>query len=230
MTDLSPSPPATLNLDLDRVRRCGFPEVVYAAGKTVEETCAAAQGLFAAHQRALVTRCRPEQMQALRTCFPQGRFCERSGAMLVGQPPMSHGPIAVISAGTSDEAVAEEAELTALARGVAVHRLRDCGVAGLHRFLTRLPELDDVKALVVVAGFEAALTSVVAGLVSCPVIGCPTSVGYGVCNNGHTALHAMLACCAPGVTVVNIDNGFGAGYAAAGIALQGAPMPGAPQG
>ena len=223
-----PDLPPTLNLDLDRVRRCGFPEVVYAAGKTVDETVAAAQGIYAAHQLALVTRCRPEQMQALRQVFPQARFHDRCGAMLVGQPPLRHGPVAIVSAGTSDEPVAEEAELTALARGVAVRRLRDCGVAGLHRLLTRLPELDGIKALVVVAGFEAALTSVVTGLVSCPVIGCPTSVGYGVCDQGRTALHAMLACCAPGVSVVNIDNGFGAGYAAAAIALQAAPMEAAP--
>lgn len=109
--------------------------------------------------------------------------------------------------------------MTLAARGVAVHRFPDCGVAGLHRLLARLPAIRACRAIVAVAGFEGALPSVLAGLVELPVIAVPTSIGYGVATGGQTALHAMLASCAPGVTVVNIDNGFGAGYAAATIAL-----------
>jgi NCAIR mutase (PurE)-related protein len=210
----------SLDLDTDRQRRLGYPEVIYAAGKTVEETVAAATGIAKAHGQVLVTRCRPEQLTALAEALPEAECYERSGCVLLGAPEPTHGPVAVVSAGTSDGPVAEEAAVTLRARGILVRRLQDCGVAGVHRLLSKTDQLTDCVALVAVAGFEAALTSVVGGLVRCPVIGCPTSVGYGVVDGGWTALRSMLACCAPGVTVVNIDNGFGAGYAAADIARQ----------
>lgn len=214
----------TLNLDLDRASRCGFPEVVYAAGKTVEEVVSAAKRLHQVHGRVLLTRCHQPQLTALQQAFAAGEAYPRSGAFLVNAPAPSHGGVVLISAGTSDEAVAEEAAVTLRARGVAYQRLSDCGVAGLHRLLAQRHLLAEARVVIAVAGFEAALTSVVAGLVSCPVIGCPTSVGYGVCDGGRTALHAMLAGCSAGVTVVNIDNGFGAGFAAASIAKIGPPV------
>lgn len=212
-----------LDLDHQRDRRCGFPEVVYGAGKTTRECVAAATRLAERHGKVLVTRC-AEHLEALSAALPAGTAHSRSGCFALGEPPPTHGPVAVVSAGTSDEAVAEEAALTCRMRGVAVRRLADCGVAGVHRLLRRLGELEGCRAVVAVAGMEAALASVVGGLVACPVIGCPTSVGYGVAEGGWTALRAMLVACAPGITVVNIDNGFGAGYAAAGIALQAAAL------
>ena len=214
----TPHLPVTLDLDLDRVQRCGFPEVVYGAGKTVAEVLGAAKRLFAAHGQVLVTRTDDAAMQALSRAFPMGKARLRSRTFSVGEPTSSHGPVALLSAGTSDEPVAEEAEATLAARGVSCERFRDCGVAGLHRLLAHLPRIRMCCCVVVVAGMDGALPSVVGGLVDLPVIACPTSVGYGVANGGHTALHSMLASCAAGVTVVNIDNGFGAGYAAATIA------------
>ncbi len=207
----------SLDLDLHRDRRLGFPEVVYAAGKSDEECVAACVRLHDAHGRVLATRCRPSQLAALRLALPRGRAWERSGCFTVGLPTPSLGLIAVVSAGTSDEPVAEEAELTARMRGCRVRRFADCGVSGLHRIARHLPALRRARAVIVVAGFEGALPSVVGGLLAAPIIAVPTSVGYGVAAGGHAALNAMLASCAPGVTVVNIDNGFGAGFAAARI-------------
>jgi len=214
----------TLTLDLDRARRCGFPESVFGAGKTVEEIVAAATGLAAAHGRCLVTRAAPEALSALANALPAGTAYPRSRCFALGIPPAIAGPVAVVSAGTSDEPVAEEAALVLALRGVAVERVRDCGVAGLHRLLAHLPKIQGCAAAVCVAGMEGALPSVLGGLVDIPVIACPTSVGYGISAGGHTALHAMLASCAAGITVVNIDNGFGAGYAAATIALRAKPV------
>ncbi|MEK7411852.1 MAG: nickel pincer cofactor biosynthesis protein LarB [Planctomycetota bacterium] len=208
----------SLDLDLHRDRRLGFPEVVYAAGKTDAECVRAAQHLTAAHGKVLITRCRESQLTALRTAFPRGTAHTRSGCFTVGMPKPTRGPIAVVSAGTSDEPVAEEAELTARMRGCRVHRFADCGVSGIHRLARHLAALRRCRAVIVVAGFEGALPSVVGGLVAAPIIAVPTSVGYGAARGGETALCAMLCSCAPGVTVVNIDNGFGAGFAAARIA------------
>jgi pyridinium-3,5-biscarboxylic acid mononucleotide synthase len=207
-----------LDLDLDRLRRCGFPEVVYGAGKTTEEVVAAATRLSQAHGRVLVTRATAEALAALRAALPEGVAYPRSGCFSLGAPAPDCGPVGVLSAGTSDEPVAEETAVTLAARGVAVERFADCGVAGLHRVLGHLDRLRTCAALIVIAGMDGALPSVVAGLVDCPVIGCPTSVGYGVAEGGRAALHAMLASCAPGLLVVNVDNGFGAAYAAATIA------------
>ena len=209
----------TLNLDLDRARRCGFPEVVYGAGKTVSEVLAAATRLAEAHGRVLVTRCSDEALDALARSLPAGHPHPRSHCFCLGEPTASAGPVAVITAGTGDEPVAEECALTLAMRGVRVDRHRDCGVAGLHRLLAKIEDLRRCVCVVVVAGMDGALPSVVGGLLDVPVIACPTSIGYGVAAGGHTALNTMLSSCAAGVTVVNIDNGFGAGYAAATIAL-----------
>lgn len=210
----------TLDLDLHRDRRLGFPEVVYAAGKTDAEVVAACERLAAAHGRVLATRCRPGTLDALRAALPAGTAHPRSGAFCLGLARPTLPAVAVISAGTSDEPVAEEAALTAAMRGCRVVRLPDSGVSGLHRLAGHLPRLRRCCAVVVVAGFEGALPSVVGGLVACPVFAVPTSVGYGVAAGGRAALDAMLASCAPGVAVLNIDNGFGAGFAAARVAQQ----------
>ncbi len=208
----------TLNLDFDRHRRQGYPEVVFGSGKTVNEILAAATRLVEAHGQVLVTRASPEALAALQDTLPKGRVHPRSHCFSYGDPVPTTGPVAVVTAGTSDEPVAEEASVTLAARGVKVERFRDSGVAGLHRVLKHLDAIRQCVAVVVVAGMDGALPSVVGGLIDIPLIACPTSVGYGVATGGHTALNTMLASCSPGVTVVNIDNGFGAGFAAATIA------------
>jgi NCAIR mutase (PurE)-related protein len=217
---LSPTTPipATLDLDLGRPQRCGFPEAVYGAGKTVAEVVAAATTLARAHGLVLVTRANDEALGALAQALPGGVVRPRSHTFCLGEPLPSYGPVAIVSAGTSDEGVAEEAEVTLRMRAVTVRRYADCGVAGLHRLLRHLPGIRECTCAVVVAGMDGALPSVVGGLLDIPVIACPTSVGYGVAAGGHAALNSMLSSCAAGVVVVNIDNGFGAGYAAATIA------------
>jgi NCAIR mutase (PurE)-related protein len=219
------SDPVTLNLDLDRARRCGFPEVVYGEGKTVAEVVSAAGRIAQAHGRVLVTRAAPEALAALAAALPAGTARLRSRTFALGEPAPTHGPVALISAGTADEPVAEECEVTLRLRAVAVRRFNDCGVAGLHRLLARLDEIRACRCAVVVAGMDGALPSVVGGLLDLPVIACPTPVGYGVAEGGRTALNTMLASCAAGVTVVNIGNGFGAGYAAAAIARLAPTLP-----
>ncbi len=208
----------TLNLDHDRERRCGFPEVVYGAGKTVEELIAACRRLVTHHGRVLATRCSDDGLAALGAALPAGSCHQRSRCFSLGTPEATLGPVALISAGTSDEPVVEECAVTLAMRGCRVERFADCGVAGVHRLLDRIDAIRACRCVVVVAGMDGALPSVVGGLVDIPVIGCPTSIGYGVAAGGTVALGTMLASCAAGVTVVNIDNGFGAGFAAASIA------------
>lgn len=207
----------TLHLDFDRARRCGFSEVVFGQGKTVEEVVAAASGLVQHHGHVLVTRTAPEALSALALALPAGTIHQRSRCFTVGTPAATLGPVAVLSAGTSDEPVAEECAVTLAMRGVLVERFRDCGVAGLHRLVGHLERIRACRVAIVIAGMEGALPSVVGGLVDIPIIGVPTSVGYGVAEGGRTALFAMLTSCASGITVVNIDNGFGAGMAAAAM-------------
>jgi NCAIR mutase (PurE)-related protein len=167
----------------------------------------------------LATRASPEQIRAVRRKFPKARIEKAARAVIVGpRPAATGGRVAVVSAGTSDIPIAEEARVTAELMGVKVTAIYDAGVAGLHRILARRRELAESDAVVVVAGMEGALASVVGGLVSCPVIACPTSVGYGASFGGVAALLAMLNSCCPGVSVVNIDDGFGAGYVAGLIA------------
>jgi len=206
-------------LDLQRELRCGHPEVVFGAGKSPEELVAIGRVLVERHQRLLATRVASEGAAALQAALPDARFHPRSRVVTVDRRPdrPGVGGVLVLSAGTSDAAVAEEAALTAAHLGARVETRLDVGVAGLHRLLAQTEALRAAHVLVVVAGMEGALPSVVGGLVGRPVIAVPTSVGYGASFEGLAALLAMLNSCAPGVTVVNIDNGFGAGYAAAQI-------------
>jgi pyridinium-3,5-biscarboxylic acid mononucleotide synthase len=204
-------------LDTQRELRCGFPEVVFGERKTPAELVEIATAIQARHGRLLVTRTTPEGMAALEGALPGCELHPRARAVSLGVPPRGAGEglVLVLSGGTADAPVAEEAELTARMLGARTELLPDVGVAGLHRLLAHLPRLQAARALVVVAGMEGALPSVVGGLVQKPVIAVPTSVGYGASLGGLAALLAMLNSCAAGVTVVNIDNGFGAGYAAA---------------
>lgn len=205
-------------LDLERADRCGFPEVVYGEGKVPAGLVRIVETLHQAGQACLVTRVTEEQAVVLAEAFPQARQ-NRLGrtfflpAQAETSPPL--GRVTVVTAGTADLPVAHEAEATAAALGCETELIADVGVAGLHRLLAQLDRLRQADVLVVVAGMEAALPSVIGGLVACPVIGVPTSVGYGTQFAGLTALLGMLNSCAANVLVVNIDAGFKAGYAAA---------------
>jgi NCAIR mutase (PurE)-related protein len=203
------------NLDHHRMLRRGFPEVVFAEGKTTEQTVRIVGHLLEREGSVLVTRAAPEVADALAAAHPgaERNDLARTVAWRIG-PPTLPGKVLVVSAGTSDLPVAEEAAVTARAFGNAVDTLRDVGVAGIHRLLGQGEKLLDATVLVVAAGMEGALPSVVGGLTDVPVIAVPTSVGYGASFGGLAALLAMLNSCASGVTVVNIDNGFGAGCAA----------------
>lgn len=196
-------------VDTHRAVRTGDPEVVYAAGKSVQQVLDNVAALRRTSGHVLVTRCSDEAADALGGSGP---------TVLVGQPPPARGTVAVLAAGTSDGSVAQEAALTARAFGAGVERVDDVGVAGLHRLVAARPALDRADCLIVVAGMEGALASVVGGLVGTPMVAVPTSVGYGASFGGLAALLAMLNSCAPGVAVVNIDNGFGAGVFAARVA------------
>ncbi|MCC6434880.1 MAG: nickel pincer cofactor biosynthesis protein LarB [Acidimicrobiales bacterium] len=206
-------------IDHHRHLRQGFPEAVYGPGKSPEHCAAVVAELLAAGTGpVLLTRADDEQVKACLAVAPDGA---RHGSTVVWRATApapadsaAHGPVAVLTAGTADLPVAEECDAVLQAHGVAVRRLSDVGVAGLHRLLAGLDRLDGVRAVIVVAGMEGALVSVIGGLVGVPVIAVPTSVGYGAGLDGVTALLAMLASCASGVTVVGIDNGFGAACAA----------------
>ncbi|QDV09694.1 AIR carboxylase [Planctomycetes bacterium Poly30] len=205
-------------LDTDRERRCGHPEIVFGAGKTPEEIVDVMRALHAEHGRALATRIEPAAEAALRAAFGDDvKIDDRARTASVGDPVEATGFVAVISAGTSDGRVAREATITARFLGARVEEFADVGVAGIHRVLHAAPRFREANAIVVAAGMEGALPSVVGGLVDRPVIAVPTSVGYGASFGGLSALLGMLNSCASGVTVVNIDNGFGAGFAAAQI-------------
>ena len=206
-------------LDLDRLRRRGQPEVVYGAGKTAEQLVAIFRAMAEAGQNAFATRVCVERAQAVRQVFPDAVYhpAARTLTRDIVPLPERRGKVAVLCAGTSDVPVAEEAAITAERMGANVVRLFDVGVAGLHRLLSRQEQFADARVLIVVAGMEGALPSVVAGLVDKPIIAVPTSVGYGASFQGIAALLGMLNSCAAGVSVVNIDNGFGAGVAAAMI-------------
>lgn len=206
-------------VDTHRALRKGFPEVIFGAGKTPMQVVKIAAKLFAHEQRVLITRITPEHVRALRKKFKLAVHHELARSVTIERKPLAKraGNIAVICAGTSDLPVAEEAAVTAEIMGNRVTRITDVGVAGLHRVLARLETIQSANVVVVVAGMEGALPSVVAGLVSKPVIAVPTSVGYGASFGGVAALLGMLNSCGSGVTVVNIDNGFGAGYAASQI-------------
>jgi len=206
-------------VDTHRALRCGAGEVVFGEGKTPAELVEIAHAILADQDRLLVTRTHPEGRRALVEGVEGAVAHDRSRSVTVGLPREDEGAglCLVVSAGTSDGAVAEEAELAARMAGVRVERLSDVGVAGIHRLLEHVDRLRSATCLVVVAGMEGALPSVVGGLVDRPVVAVPTSVGYGTGLGGFAAMLAMLNSCAAGVTVVNVDNGFGAGCAAARI-------------
>jgi len=204
-------------VDHHRALRKGFPEVILAQGKTARQIAEIAQRLVARGQHALITRLDEPKAQEVRATLPELRYYPDGRLGALGEPPVPPAGqelILVISAGTADLPVAEEAAVTAELLGNRVDRLYDVGVAGLHRLLASVEKLHAAAVLIVVAGMEGALPSVVGGLVDRPVIAVPTSVGYGASFNGLAALLAMLNSCAPGITVVNIDNGFGAAAAA----------------
>ena len=204
-------------VDHHRALRRGFPEVILGKRKTAAEIAAIARALMRRRHSVLVTRLAPEKMARLKKSLKGLRYNAAARAATWSSRPLraaGRGAVLVVSAGTSDIPVAEEAAVTAEMMGNRVERLYDVGVAGLHRLLENRGKLFSAAVLIVVAGMEGALPSVVAGLVDRPVIAVPTSVGYGASFNGLAALLAMLNSCAGGVTVVNIDNGFGAGFAA----------------
>jgi NCAIR mutase (PurE)-related protein len=205
-------------IDHHRALRRGFPEVVYGAGKTPEQLALIAEKLVARNESLLVTRVDVDGYQAIKERVPGVVYEAAARAVILDQRTKPKLPgVAICSGGTSDQPVAEEAAVTAELMGCVVDRFYDVGVAGIHRILDKREALQAAKAIVVIAGMEGALPSVVAGLVAAPVIAVPTSVGYGASFQGLAPLLAMLNACAPGVSVVNIDNGFGAGYLAAVI-------------
>ncbi|HEY3314192.1 MAG TPA: nickel pincer cofactor biosynthesis protein LarB [Bacillota bacterium] len=208
-------------VDHHRHLRTGFPEVVFCQGKTIQQVLAILDRLARVNSRVMATRAGPELYEAARALWPHAAYREAARVIVLEKPgvktPKRVGRVVVASGGTADIPVAEEAAVTAEVMGAEVERVYDVGVAGLHRLLDKRKVLTAGRVIVAVAGMEGALASVVAGLVDKPVIAVPTSVGYGASFGGLAALLAMLNSCAAGVGVVNIDNGFGAGYLAAQI-------------
>jgi pyridinium-3,5-biscarboxylic acid mononucleotide synthase len=220
-------------LDTDRLSRTGDPEVVYGAGKTPAQTLDLIAALRQAHpdRPALVTRADEEMQEVIASHYADTVIVDpQARAVAIGALPPTRGTVCVVTAGTSDLPVAAEAAFTARAFGAGVTRVTDVGVAGIHRLLASRDALEDADALVVVAGMDGALPSVVGGLTGVPLIAVPTSVGYGASFGGVAALLTMLNSCAPGVVVTNIDNGFGAGVFASRVARRSArpPAPEAP--
>jgi NCAIR mutase (PurE)-related protein len=203
-------------VDHHRALRHGMPEVIFAQGKTSEQVVAIAQRLLENAPNVLITRANPETADAVRAKLPCAEYFPLSRAIRFwgDRSVRGKGSIAVVCAGTSDMPVAEEAQITAEVMGNQVDPIHDVGVAGIHRLMNNRVRLMEARVIVVCAGMEGALPSAVGGLVSCPVIAVPTSVGYGASFHGLAALLGMLNSCASNVTVVNIDNGFGAGYVA----------------
>ncbi|OXM87652.1 nickel pincer cofactor biosynthesis protein LarB [Paenibacillus rigui] len=207
-------------LDVDRERRTGFPEVIFGEGKTAEHICMIFQRFMEHNDRVLATRVSKDKAEFIQSQIADLSYHPEARVLSwvkpnAAVPSQETDYIAVVCAGTSDLPVAEEAALTAEHLGCRVERIYDVGVAGIHRLFRRLDVIRNATAIVVAAGMEGALTSVIGGLVAKPVIAVPTSIGYGASFNGIAALLAMLNSCSPGVSVVNIDNGFGAGYNAA---------------
>lgn len=234
---LSPSAPDAVvdlgyaRVDLDRERRLGLPEVVFGEPKTAEQIVGIVRALHDRGQSALVTRLDAERASEVTRSFPNAVYSVLGRCLTLASGAARRRltrPVAVVTAGTGDLPIAEEAAVTLELAGETVLRLTDVGVAGLHRLLRVLPQLERVSAVVCVAGMEGALPSVLGGLVRVPVFAVPASVGYGVSAGGFAALAGMLSSCSAGITVVNIDNGFGAAMAvlrmAEAIALEQAPV------
>jgi NCAIR mutase (PurE)-related protein len=203
-------------LDVSRRERTAIPEIVYCENKSVEQIIGIGKALYRKHKLVLGTRCLPVLFPKLQRAFPGGRFVKEAHAFRIGRPVEYDitGEVGIISAGTTDIGACEEAAFVLESLGVAVRRIYDVGVAGIHRLFASDGSVRQCDVLIVAAGMEGALPSVVAGLYPQPIIAIPTSVGYGTALSGFTALFAMLTSCAPGVTVVNIDNGVGAAAAA----------------
>jgi len=206
-------------LDHHRELRKGFPEVIFCEGKTTGQVVSIFQKLSEGGRTIIGTRADEEKYEAVKSKLSSAIYYPDARIIQVGDTPepKSKATIAVVTGGTADMPVAEEAAVTAKTMGNQIDRLYDIGVAGMHRMLHNKQRLFDANVIIAVAGMEGALASVVGGMVSCPVIAVPTSVGYGASFNGLSALLSMLNSCAPGISVVNIDNGFGAGYMAAMI-------------
>jgi len=203
-------------LDNHRALRKGFPEVVFCPGKTTEQVVQIVERIRAWNGVAMAARASPEVAQAVQDAVPDASYHAAARMIVAGDaaPPCGRGHVLVLTAGTADIPVAEEAAVTAVTLGSPVERLYDVGVAGIHRLFDNRQHLFAANVLVVVAGMEGALGSVVAGLVDRPIIAVPTSIGYGANFGGLSALLSMLNSCSPGMATVNIDNGFGAGYMA----------------
>lgn len=212
-------------IDTERLTRRGLPEVIYAPGKSSEQIIEILGALRDVGQNGFATRVSPEQAAIVQAALPDAIYHRKARALTLDTVPLPplHGSVAVLCAGTSDIPVAEEAALTAERMGARIERVYDVGVAGLHRLFRRLDVIRAARAVIVVAGMEGALPSVVGGLIDRPIVAVPTSVGYGTSFQGLAALLTMLNSCVPGVTVVNIDNGFGAGVAAGMINRTGDP-------
>lgn len=206
-------------IDHHREIRTGYPEIIYCAGKSVEQVAEIFRVMSEKENNIIGTRANNEMYEAVKIVSPDARYwpMARIISLQKKKPSVAKTTVAIITAGTSDMPVAEEAAITAELLGNKVLRIYDAGVAGIHRLVDKLPEIRKCRVIVVIAGMEGALASVVGGLVDKPVIAVPTSVGYGANFGGISALLAMLTSCSTGVTVVNIDNGFGAGFAASMI-------------
>ena len=204
------------NLDFDRNQRLGFPETVFGANKSAESLLNIARALMEKQQHAFITRMQEEKFLELSRHFDQIQYDKTSGACLIGkileEPEVKS--VAILSGGTSDEFIVNEAYYTLKYLGIGATRFQDIGIAGLHRLLSIKEDLASFRVLIVVAGFEGALPTVVGGLSPLPIIAVPASIGYGVAKDGFTALNSMLSSCANGIVVVNIDNGYGAALAA----------------
>jgi len=206
-------------IDHHREMRTGYPEIVYCAGKTTEQVREIFRVMIRKENNLIGTRANEGMFKEIKSIFPEAVYYAEARIISIKKKKtsMPESTIAVITAGTSDIPVAEEAAVTAELLGNKVTRIYDAGVAGIHRLVDKLPEIRKSKVVIVIAGMEGALASVVSGLVDKPVIAVPTSVGYGANFGGISALLAMLTSCSAGVTVVNIDNGFGAGFSASMI-------------
>lgn len=202
-------------VDLHREKRKGFPEVVFSQGKTPKQLCAIASRILRVNRKVLLTKVSPKLAKVLKTKFKKGKYYKDGHIYFIGKAPKQQGMITILTGGTADIPVAEEAAITAETMGSRVRRIYDVGVAGLHRILSFRKDIKQARVLIVVAGMDGVLASVAGGLFAKPIIAVPTSIGYGLSLQGITPLLTMLNSCAPGIAVVNIDNGFGAGYIAA---------------
>lgn len=208
-------------LDHHRTIRTGFPEVVFCQSKVPSQCAEIFKQLYGQSGLVLGTRASKEQYEAVKALLPEAVYHEQAKCITVGEPKETVGNVAICTAGTTDIPVAEEAAVTAYMCGAEVHRYYDVGVSGIHRLLSKAEDIRKANCVVAIAGMEGALASVIGGLVEAPVVAVPTSIGYGANFGGISALLAMLNSCAAGTSVVNIDNGFGAGYMAAKINAMG---------